>query len=541
MSGRHPAKVAVFEGATGILKLLEGSQESMYYPCCDMDAARELLLEFQELKDSSGSPLKNNYRAAGHNWYPAMVSHLYWYLFIPWVKFRPLAIDLLEGKKSFKFSGGRQFQGLADLLAESRTGPPKKRFKVSFHDFLWRLNNRLTVSRRPWDLVFFRFAFHDFRSQEILAELNAKSLCVLEAVPAHGSRGILRSILGRKNHYYYAQPPRRTEGNQFRRQYPLQHLEFAKSSLFKAGIQLLETTLTACIRDTAMHQRNFRRAGIRLFYGFDDVNSYFFPLLFAARALGVPTIGHQHGAYVKRHAGYIMEQIAREDLEWYDRVIVWGDYWRNKMVHDAPVHPPERWVVGATKLKFAYSDLGTTESGRVPKSILIPYEFLADTATIGKFITKFVEFGYEVWFRPRVDESLEAQIDAYQLQPPIRNALHIASGPLNDVFLAKIDIVAGTMTTLVYELLPANKIIWYLDTPYRHLFDLVEEGYAHLISLEDLPNPPKEKLKPTKIEKEYLFSSQSISETLQANILGSALHSKTQHLTSKEDCKTPTI
>jgi hypothetical protein len=96
-------------------------------------------------------------------------------------------------------------------------------------------------------------------------------------------------------------------------------------------------------------------------------------------------------------------------------------------------------------------------------------------------------------------------------------------GPLNGELLSKIDIVAGTMTTLVYELLPAGKIIWYLDTPYRHLQDLVEEGLAHRIRLEDiqpLGHMPTDLTTPTVASAEGFFGSETVEETLRKYLNG---------------------
>jgi hypothetical protein len=270
-----------------------------------------------------------------------------------------------------------------------------------------------------------------------------------------------------------------------------------------------------------LHRRWLRQFGARVFYGFDDVNTYIFPLLYAARSLGLFTLGHQHGAYAKRHAGYTMPGLPDRSFVWFDRVLVWGSYWRDKMIRQAPVHPPEIWTIAANKLKLPYTPSREQPSSAAPSNILIPYEFLADTAAVGEFIRKFVECGYTVWFRPRPDEPVKTQFDAYLLPEEARGKLRLAQGPLNDELLSKIDIVAGTMTTLVYELLPAGKIIWYLDTPYRHLQDLVEEGLAHCIRLEEIQPPghmPTDLTTPTVASAKGFFGSETLEEMLQKHL-----------------------
>lgn len=517
-------RISVREGATGILTLSSKEGTNTFLPNYDMDQALEWLLLFQELSDRSGTLLKDSYRVEGHNWYPPMVSHLYWYVFFPWVKYFPLIEDFIQGKKEYVFENHGMFSQLIALIKAGCGNSSRPSWRVRVHDWLWRFHNAWLVRWKEFDLVFFRFAFHDFRSKEIIKILKASGLRVLEAVPAQTPRMTLKSFFQSTNYYFYSQPVQRSLRNAFSLQFILPENKML-SHLFSSAIQYVETTITGSIEECKIHKRNFSTSNIKFFYGFDDINDYLFPLLFAAKDLAIPTVGHQHGAYVKRHAGYMMRGIAPSCFEWYERVIVWGDYWKKKMLRDAPIHPSGRWVVGSTKITLPYSSqesqIAETDH-RVPTTIFIPYEFLADTASIGKYIEAFLSMGYVIYFRPRPDESLDAQIEAYQLSPQSAAALKISTGPLDREFLDKIDIVAGTMTTLIYELLPAGKIIWYLDTPYRHLLDLVEEGLAHCITLEEILPPgkmPSEKLRPTKLAPTALFGEKPLELSIQQEVM----------------------
>ena len=166
--------------------------------------------------------------------------------------------------------------------------------------------------------------------------------------------------------------------------------------------------------------------------------------------------------------------------------------------------------------------------------MLIPYEFLADTDTtaVGRSMTRLIELGYSVWFRPRVDDDPGAQLRAYRMPPDAKEKVRMAPGPLDEKFLSEIDIVAGTMTTLIYEMIPANKVIWYLDTPYRHLEDLVDEGLAHRIHLDDLRPPGQMSLSfltPTRIPPDYLFGKDSLETALREHLLPMISFQKTQN------------
>ena len=85
------------------------------------------------------------------------------------------------------------------------------------------------------------------------------------------------------------------------------------------------------------------------------------------------------------------------------------------------------------------------------RSILIPYEFLADTIAIGVYIKVFYANNFDIYFKPRSDEDIEDQIKAYSLGD-IENKLIIID-EITPEIMSNIDIVAGTQTTLLYDLL----------------------------------------------------------------------------------------
>ena len=511
-----PVRSQVREGSTGILQLGAGAESRRFIPNCDEDAARSLLLEFQELLNLTGTPLKSNYRADGFNWYPTMVSFLYWYVFWPFVKYEPLVREWAKGRSQFMWEGGGSFRTLIELLADEK---PKRPLKTRLHYFLMKWSNRAVLRHYPADLLFFRFARKDFRTVEIRKALEALGVRYLDVVPAPSIRELLSSLLRGGRDYHFSQPPRMDRGNRFGYRYPLDHLDPFKRKLFAAAIRAVETLITSCLVEYRDHERALRDCKAATFYGLDDVNAYVFPILYACRTRGMRTIGHQHGAYVKRHAAYRMEGIEASAFAWFDHVIVWGEYWREKMQRDSTAYPPDFFVVGSNK--FSSLPSSGQASDRHPKTVLVPYEFLANTTKVGRYIERLVELGYCVLFKARPDEELADQLEAYSLSPACRQQLKLAA-KLDADTMQEIDIVAGTMTTLIYEMLPYNKVVWVLDTEFRHLFDLVEEGMAHLIRLDDLLPPgqmPPAKLTRTCIPSERLFGVESLIDTLRNQVM----------------------
>lgn len=501
----------VREGNTGILYLTDSEgKEERYIPDYDLDKARELLLEFQELKDGDGKCLKDNYWMDGHNWYPTMVSYLYWQVFFRYVKYKPLLEQVIDGNISFQFQNKADLHDLVTII-ENREQAHK--LKMTIFRTLVRFNNWLTLRLYPVELMFFRFSINDFRSVEIRKTLDELGTSYIEVLPPPRFVEVLRNFFQSRPYYFYGGLPSK---NFFNYKYDLSKLSKHKRFVFEKAIEKTEWMISGYNQEYKRHLKHLKNHKFKTFYGFDDSNGYVFPILYACQRNGIKTIGHQHGAYVRRHAGYIMEGISKEDYKWFDKVIVWGEYWKEHLLKISSVYSPDMLVVGSNKVKWDYGL--EKNSNAIPRNILLPYEFTTNTFKIGKYVSKLVDLGYNIFFKPRKDERLEDQLATYCLAPEYLEKLHIAN-EINADFMKKIDIIMGTMTTLVYELLPYNKIIWILETEYKHLEDLVEEGYAHKIKYDDLENLGHQYFTKTQIQSNYFFNPETLSNTLRKHVI----------------------
>ena len=199
----------VREGLTGILTISCEGRSETYIPNYDQDQARELLLEFQALQDDTGGRLTKNYQAEGYNWYPSMVSYLYWYLFFPFVKYAPLVAEWMAGQRHFRWQGQGQFRTLLELLGE--TGY-RQTWRTRLHYLALRLNNRLVARYSTAGLLFFRFAQNDFRTAEIRRTLGQLGIDYLDVAPAPRTLEIPSSYLKGERTYYFSQPPGMNRG-----------------------------------------------------------------------------------------------------------------------------------------------------------------------------------------------------------------------------------------------------------------------------------------------------------------------------------------
>lgn len=499
------------EGNTGILYFQKnGKEEQRFIPDYDLEKTRLLLMEFQELKNTNGKSLKDNYKLGGFDWYPSMVSFLYWRVFFPYIKYKPILNDVVDKKISIKFLNKGELYAINNIV-NGELQNLRLRDLIFFS--LLRINNGLVIRWFPYKLMFFRFSFVDFRSTEIRKELDNLDIKHIQVVPPGRIKEIIKYLLRKEPYYYYGG---KAYKNCFNTKYDLHSLDNYKKILFQKTISVLENTISAYLKEYEAHSKIIAKSKIKVFYGFDDCNGYIFPLLYALKKKGIYTIGHQHGAYAKRHAGYIMEGISSENYQWFDKVIVWGKYWKKLLLDHSKTYTDDVFEIGSNKFKFDYSLVNTKTENT--KNILIPYEFVGNTFKIGKYIEKFIELGYTIYFKPRPDEKIEDQLAAYCLSNEVNKKVIIAE-KLDHDLITKIDIVAGAMTTLIYEMLPYNKIIWILDTEYKHLHDLVDYGLAHKITLDDLENLEEKFFQKTTIDVEEFFSSEHLNETLKKHII----------------------
>ena len=503
--------LTIREGNTGILYISQnGKNEEKYIPDCDLEKTRLLLTEFQELKDANGNYLKDNYKFGDFDWYPSMVSFLYWHIFFPYVKYMPILHDVFDKKVSINFLNKAELYAINNIVND---GSKKIRLRDLIFYSLIRINNKFVIRWFPYKLMFFRFSFDDFRSTEIRKELDNLDIKYIQVVPPGRIREVAKYLLKRQPYYYCGGM---SFNNYFNIKYDLHGLGNYKKILFQKTIHIIGNTISAYIKEYKAHSKTIAKSQIKVFYGFDDCNGYIFPLLYALKENGIFTIGHQHGAYAKRHAGYIMEGISSENYEWFDKVIVWGSYWKKLLLDHSKAYTVDLFEIGGNKFKFDYSLVNTKAEDT--KNILIPYEFAGNTFKIGKYIEKFIELGYTIYFKPRPDEKIEDQLAAYCLPNEVNKKIIIAE-KLDHDLISKIDIVAGAMTTLIYEMLPYNKVIWILDTEYKHLHDLVDYNLAHKITLDNLENLEERFFQKTTINVEEFFSSENLSETLKKHII----------------------
>lgn len=500
----------VREGNTGILYLTDSEgKEERYIPDYDLDKARELLLEFQELKDVHGKSIKDNYWAEGFNWYPTMVNFLYGQVFFSYIKYKPILEQFIDNKVQFEFENKANFHRLVSLVAGRSSGSVAKKY---LFNVLLRLNNWCVIRKYQGDLFFFRFSPGDFRTEKVKKALDDLRVKYIEVL-APEKKLLINNFIQRKQYYFFGGISFKSI---FNCDYLIRSQDRYRNILFVRAIRSFEEMISTSISEYRRHCRALKGTKFKTFYGIDDTQTVY-PILYACQKLGIKTITHQHGAaYNKKHASYVMEGIAKNDYKWFEKIIVWGKYWRNQLLTISKVYSPDMIVEGSSLFEFDYSNNDSVSSQ--PRNILVPYEFLTNTYKVGRYIMKFIDLGYNVSFKPRTDEELTDQLETYCLPEEYTRRLNIVYR-ITPEFMQTIDIVAGTMTTLVYQLLPYSKVIWVLDTEYRYLDHLVDEGLAHKVKYENLDTLDEHYFTKTKISVEDFFNPEPLEMTLRKHVL----------------------
>ena len=379
----------VYEGDSGVLELTDtkGNIE-IYQPDCDLDKTQRLLYSFYEIKTSTGNIVKNSYVINERDWFPTSIGQLYWNYFYQIVKYRDLIDKYKLGKIKFTSLGGGNFEKVIDCIDCSHNNSLRVWLKKLYHRIII-IRNVILVKKKS-DVIFFSYLIDDFRTKEIIESISEK-YSVLHVAWVEKKK-ILRNIFN-SNVYFY------TSFNSCN-MFNIAAIG-CDDYVYNSALDYVNKTVSNHVQLYKDNIIIFNRLSAKVFAGIDDV-SYVYPLLYAAKDCGIKSVGIQHGAYAKRHEAWIMKDINKHD--WYDNVIVWGKYWKTIILNNSKLYSDNFHIVASNKHAYDYTHC--TKKMTDNRSILIPYEFLADTIEIGNYIRMFIDHGVTVYFKARPDSLL---------------------------------------------------------------------------------------------------------------------------------------
>ena len=484
----------IFSGNTGIIYFDNGD---VFIPNYDLDRAIELTIKFLNIRTTDGKSLSEIYNYDGFNWVSIIISDLFWQIIYPFVMYEELLNRFITNQPNVTFRNPGKCKNIYSILYLNDDHHPL--FKTNILNILKYVNNRISISKSK-QIIFDIIYPGNFRTLLIEQILNSQKFKWIPAVDL-SPRMILKSILSNKNYLlksFYT-------FDLIRYDYDLSLFDnniFFKQFTIKA-LSRIEHIISNAIYSYKLHKKLLKASSIKLFISMDEANSHVFPLLYACKKLGIPTVGVQHGLYCFRHFAYSQIGLADIKYDWFDTVFVWGEYWKNKLLSNPNLKSTNVIIMGNKFKTFNYKSFKKYNYYKKELNILIPYEFLANSFRIGKYLEKIIKSGHNVYFKIRPDEATADQVNAYCLPESIKKSLILVKN-VDENFMEKIDAIIGTQTTYIYELLPFKIPIFILNTEFKLLEDMVNEGLAIKLNIEDIRKLPE-------LVKDYKYKGQQPS------------------------------
>lgn len=525
-------KIIIREGNTGILYIQnESGDKEKFIPDCDLKESNRLLQEFYKLQAKDGKSIKDSFWEDGINWFPTIIALLHWQIIYIYVKYKHFINKYPVHEYRYVFHNSGRLSEFIKMFLAYNTRVQKKIFintacvkpvveylKSLVKCMVATIHNRSVFKHYPQAAVLFYKCgvTDDFRTSYLIKTLADMNIQYIELSGLKIKQLIFSLFLLRPSpNLLFAQKKQFINYKSFN--IP-ENIEPMLKQVFMLAVLLIQDRIVSFKTTYYFFRKQFKFAPFKLLYGIDDTNSIH-PIIYACKANGIKTMGHQHGAnYSPWDAPYCLTGFKSGEYQWFDKILVWGEWWREHILSHSTCFSSKQIQVGThmRHLIKHQKNIDGIKTGTM--NILIPYEFLADTYTIGRYICALQELGYTIYFKWRPDERLDDELDAYCLPEENRKKLIVVK-EITDELMSKIDIVAGTYSTLIFELFPYLKETWIFETKFIFWDCLVEKGIANKIRLNHLKEDiGKSYNRIDKTTAEKLFAQESLKEVLEREL-----------------------
>jgi hypothetical protein len=222
----------------------------------------------------------------------------------------------------------------------------------------------------------------------------------------------------------------------------------------------------------------FASSSIKKLFSIDDPR-HWGVVLAAATKHHVDTWGIQHGHYTKYHIGMLVGGAGSAEIR-PKHLLVWSEYWKNELERLGSFYAKSSIIVGGTPRKLTainhIEDAYTT--------ILIPYETDAPKMQVRQFMEKLsLRTGVKLLFKVRADIDVDSQVREYgfgKILPQIEVILDTAA------YLPQVDVVLGTYSTFLYDMVLDEIPVGLLDTPLDYGEGMIINSLAERVTLAHL-------------------------------------------------------
>lgn len=229
--------------------------------------------------------------------------------------------------------------------------------------------------------------------------------------------------------------------------------------------------------------RLLRLTSVKAVWGPADTRNYN-ELMAACTALGIVTYGFQSGNLSKYNVGYL-DECAEGRLMRPDFFVAENPYWRSELLRLGTYFADKEVLVGGS-VKEDYTP-ALASASEAPQqeglTVLVPYENGAPKDEVLEYlraITKCPSVG-SVVFKFRGDRDLAVQAAQYGLGEPMPKLALITN--LSEI--AHFDIVAGTYSTFLYEMIGKRKPVAMLKSSMDYSEGLVDNRLTDGVALGD--------------------------------------------------------
>ena len=223
-------------------------------------------------------------------------------------------------------------------------------------------------------------------------------------------------------------------------------------------------------------------AGVDTILAIDDPR-YYNELIVAAQELNIKVIAFQHGRFNKYLIGWINYNIPSEKYIIPDKFIVWNKYWRDKLISLSPVYNlhQKRIIIGGQPFYSNNDFMAIQFDGQLV--VLIPFELKADKEAIKNCIKQLLLIPkLKIYFKARPDQDIEEQLKISELHDFRSRSNFNIIQELNAEILKEINLVIGTYSTLLYEMIESGKPVMVLRSDNTQADNLVDSGLAEFLT-----------------------------------------------------------
>jgi hypothetical protein len=244
-------------------------------------------------------------------------------------------------------------------------------------------------------------------------------------------------------------------------------------------------------------------------------------LVLAAKLENIAFFAFQHSHCTKYHVGWLKDSSFTGEIVHPDRLYVWSEFWKEEFLRLGTYFSPEELVVGGVN-RPALASRPPRKKPDGSLNILIPYEIDSLKDEVKNYLDDLLQHKHiKIYFKLRTDISREGQIEDSLLKEDYNPRLCFVTE--TEAVISQVDVVAGTYSTFLYDMIAFNKPIALLDTPNDFGDGLVINGLAERVRRDAnlIENLKKVALTLDTIlderrEKLYDAKPQSLSQTLES-------------------------